>query len=484
MKSYLAACTAVAFMFGLSACSVNPATGKQSFTGLMSPEKEVQVGQEEHPKVLQQFGGAYDFKTLQIYVNDLGQKLAAVSEMPNLRWTFTILDDPIINAFALPGGYIYISRGLIALAENEAEVAAVLGHEIAHVTARHTAQRYSQSVLTGLGATVLGIVVGGPAGDLANFAGQAYLASYSREHEMEADQIGIRYMTKLGYDPKASASFFRKLAEHTELSARLKGHEHEQGHYNIFASHPDTRLRIQASEKLAQSYGPENDRIARSSFLSQINGLDYGPSVRQGVIEGQAFLHPELRFKFEAPEGFELVNAPAYVAAVHPNKSAMIFDMGPAKHANMAMVRYIDQVWAAKYNPRDLQAITVNGMAGATGVIQLRTNQGVRDIRYVAIQDQGQIFQFRFLSPPELSSAMELPFRRATYSFERLSIQQAQAIRSQKIGLVRVNRGETVFSLAQKMKVDKGPEDWFKVLNREALSDGLQAGETMKIVTH
>lgn len=463
-------------------CSVNPATGERSFTGLMSPEQELRVGKQEHPKILQQFGGAYDHATISRYVDDLGQRLARVSELPILKWTFTVLDDPIINAFALPGGYIYISRGLITLAENEAELAAVLGHEIGHVTARHTAQRYSQSVLTGIGATVLGIVVGGPAGDIANFAGQAYIAGYSRGQELEADKLGIRYMTKLGYDPNASASFFKKLAEHTELQAKMKGQKGQQGHYSIFASHPDTQKRIVASNKIAAKYPADLNLQNRDTYLALIDGLDYGESIKQGFVDGQTFFHPPLRFAFSAPDGFVFENRPSYVAAVHNNGSAMVFQMTRNKHGALPMTRYLSEVWASKYSLRDIQPLQVNGLEAATGVVRLNTKKGVRDIRYLVMADGDEIFMLRFLSPPKLTQQMELPFRRATYSFKRLSRQEAQSMRGYRIGLHRAHNHDTLASLAERMRVHKYQEDWLKVLNKEALKDGLQAGETLKII--
>lgn len=482
MKSLVLLGSLILLSLSVSGCSVNPATGQQSFTGLMSSEKELQVGKEEHPKILKQFGGAYDHAAVTQYVNDLGQRLAKQSEMPDLKWTFTVLDDPIINAFALPGGFIYISRGLISLAENEAELAAVLGHEIGHVTGRHTAQRYSKSVLAGIGSTVLGIVVGGPAGDIANMASQAYLASYGRGHEMEADMLGMRYMTKLGYNPKASASFFKKLAEHSELEARMQGKEGEQGHYSIFASHPDTKSRIVASEKIAQKYPSDLDLINRKTYLSMIDGLDYGSSVKQGIIDGQTFIHPDLRMEFTVPEGFEIINKPTYIAATHKNGSAMVFEMGRSDHGRLPMTRYLTEIWANKYNMRGVQPLDINRLEAATGVVRLNTKKGVRDIRYLAIADGDQIFRFRFLTPTDLTKKMEVPFRQTTYSFKRLSYRQAKAIKGFHIDLHRAGRRDTIAGLAKRMKVEKFQENWLKVLNKETLANGLQAGETLKLI--
>jgi len=482
MKRIFAIASLILLIASVSGCSVNPATGKQSFTGLMSQEKELEVGKNEHPKILRQFGGAFDHQTISRYVDDLGQRLAAVSELPKLKWTFTVLDDPIINAFALPGGYIYISRGLMGLAENEAELAAVLGHEIGHVTARHSAQRYSQSVLTGVGATILGVVIGGPAGDLAGYAGQAYLASYSRDHEMEADSLGIRYMVKLGYDPKAAATFFKKLAQHTELEARMKGQKGQQSHYSIFASHPDTMKRIQATTALAKKYPPSIDLLNRKTYLALIDGLAYGESIKQGVIQGQKFIHPDLRIEFTAPADFTYINKPSYVAATHKNGSAMIFDMGKKGHGKMPIDRYLVEVWTSKYNLKNVQRVDINGLNGATGIVRIKTKEGVRDIRYLAIADGDDIFQFRFLTPTDLTQKMELPFRHSTYSFRRLSHREAKKIMGLYIDLHRAGGRDTIGSIAKRMKVKKFQEDWLKVLNKEALKDGLQPGETLKVV--
>ena len=483
MKAITTFFTLSLLAFATSGCSVNPATGEQSFTGLMSEQQELKVGKQEHPKILKQFGGAYDHQAVTQYVDDLGQRLAKVSELPTLKWTFTVLDDPIINAFALPGGYIYISRGLINLAESEAELAAVLGHEIGHVTARHTAQRYSNSVLAGVGSTILGIVVGGPAGDLANFASQAALASYGRGHEMEADKLGIRYMTKLGYDPKAASTFFKKLAAHTELTARMKGEKGQQGHYSIFASHPDTQKRVEATTQLAKNYPPNINQTNRQVFLSLLDGVEYGTSVKQGITDGRTFIHPDLRMEFTVPEEFTIVNKPTYVAATHKNGSAMVFGMGRKDHGRLPMTRYLSEIWANKYNLRDLQPLEINRLEAATGTTRIKNKKGqIRDVRFLSIADGDDIFRFQFITPTNLTKQMELPFRHATYSFRRLSYREAKAVRGFQIGLHRVGRGDTISSLSSRMKVEKFKEDWFRVLNQETLKDGLQIGETVKLV--
>ena len=179
----------------VAGCSVNPATGRQSFTGCLSEADERQIGAENHPVILQEFGGAYDDPQLQAYVNSIGQKLASTSDRPNVKYTFTVLDSPVVNAFAVPGGYIYVTRGLMALANNEAELAGVLSHEIGHIAAKHTNERYCRALVAQLGIFGLGAATGSSAvAEAANLGAALYLQSYSRDQEFEADLLGVRYL--------------------------------------------------------------------------------------------------------------------------------------------------------------------------------------------------------------------------------------------------------------------------------------------------
>ena len=226
----------------LAACSVNPATGERNFTAFMSPEDELRVGREEHPKVVEQFGGVYNDPKVAAYVDRVGQNLVRVSELPEVDFTFTVLDDDIVNAFALPGGYVYISRGLLGLANSEAELAGVLGHEIGHVTGRHSAQRYSQSVLAGIGTVGVSILssvfLGTTAvGDAVGQGANVYLQGFSREHEFEADTLGVRYLSRTGYETSAMASFLASLQAFSALEAKVSGLPDPASRYNIM-SHP------------------------------------------------------------------------------------------------------------------------------------------------------------------------------------------------------------------------------------------------------
>ncbi|MEH6755150.1 MAG: M48 family metalloprotease [Alphaproteobacteria bacterium] len=272
-----------AFALLLTACSVNPATGERDFTAFMSPEKEVEVGREQHPKIIEQFGGVYDDPKVTAYVNRVGQSLARVSELPDLQFTFTVLNDDIVNAFALPGGFVYISRGLLGLANTEAELAGVLGHEIGHVTGRHSAQRYSTSVLAqglSVGAGILGSVFLGTSeiGQAVGQGSSVYLQSFSREHEFEADTLGVRYLARAGYSTDAMASFLASLQAYSALEAKVSGLPDPASRYNIMSTHPRTQDRVVAATRAANIQQVPNPQIGNRDYLNAINGIVFGDS--------------------------------------------------------------------------------------------------------------------------------------------------------------------------------------------------------------
>jgi len=472
-----------------SGCSTNKATGEQSFTAFMSEEDEKRVGGEEHPKILAQFGGEYKNDKLASYVTRVGKKIAAVSEVPNLPYRFTVLNDEKVNAFALPGGYVYITRGLLALAENEAEMAGVLAHEVGHITARHTAQRYSTALATNIGLTVLGVlgsVAGLPGGinQVVSLGANAAVQGYSRSQELQADMLGVRYMSRVGYSPDGMTTFFKKLSAHTKLEARMEGRGGVE--YNIMSTHPRTEDRIIQAINLANAKTVSNPRVASAEFLDHIDGMVFGDDPEQGVRKGRVFVHPSLRFRFEVPPGFVMLNSPSNLTALGPDKSRIVFDMADPEKAPQvsSLSRYLTTDYGKGLSIRGTDQLRINGLDSVTGASQLQTRDGTRDIRLVVIRgDQDQIFRFAFITPPERTKALAVDLRRTTYSFRRISSAEAAAIKPAHIKLIEVRRGDTIESLASQMSVQKYKEEWLRVLN--ALPEGarLKPGQIIKLVS-
>ena len=480
-----------------SACTqvVNPATGKSEFTA-MSPEKERAVGKEQHPQILQQFGGNYSDAELQAYITEIGNRLQAVSELPDEKFTFTLLNSDVVNAFALPGGYVYISRGLMALAENEAEVAGVLAHEIGHVTARHSAQRYSRGVLAQggvtLGAILAGVFGGGNLAKTVQQVGatgaQAYLAGYSRENEFQSDQLGVRYLTRAGYDPRAMATFLEKLGRQSELSQKLAGKEGQQDpSTSWFATHPRTPDRVKRAAEEAAAAATEGRRVARDEYLQKIDGMIYGDDPEQGFVRGRQFVHPKLRISFVAPEGFQLQNTPNAVVGGDKSGQGMKFDAG--KMTSTDNVRdYLAREWAKELKIQNLNGINsfdLDGFPAVSAGTSGKTKDGKRvDVGLAAIEiDADTVYRFMFLSPGGANTAQARAAKKTVESFKRLSPEEAASYKPKRIEVVRVGAGDSKARLAARMAVDDLREDQFSVLNGLDVSEQPEAGSLIKLVT-
>ncbi len=471
----------------LTACSVNPATGERDFTAFMLPEDELRVGAEQHPKILEQFGGAYRNAAVTAYVDRIGQRLARVSDLPNLNYTFTVLDDDIVNAFALPGGYIYISRGLLGLANTEAELAGVLGHEIGHVTARHSAQRYSRQVAAGLGTAIIGtlgsVFLGTSSiGDAVGQGAAIHVQSFSREHEFEADTLGIRYLARAGYATDSMASFLASLEAFSSLEARVSGLPDPASRYNIMSTHPRTGARVVAASRSANVQPGANPVTGRDAYLDRIDGIVFGDSENQGLARGRVFIHKPLDFLFEVPPGFTLFNGAQQVIARESNGALIVFDGASGDHRG-TMSDYLTRVWARNARLSNVERLAVNGMDAATGATRITNSNGTFDARLVALRHpSGRIYRFMFLTPPARTAALNTDLRRTIFSFRELTTADRARFAPWHIETVTVRRGDTAESLSRNMPLDGPRDEWFRVLN--GLAPGAQpvAGQTVKIV--
>ncbi len=465
--------------FLLAGCSTNPATGRPSFTGFMPASQEAAIGAQEHDKIIAQFNGKYDNAKLNQFVQEIGKRLVEHSERQDVQYTFTLLNDDMVNAFAVPGGYIYVTRGLLSIAEDEAEIAAVMAHEMGHITARHSAQQMSQSALLGIGTQIVGIATGNQTiTQVAGLSSQLYLKGYSRSHEFEADTLGIRYTAQEGYDPTAMARFLEKLERNTRFEAEMAGNPALANQFSYFQTHPPTGDRIDRAFNLAAQKPRTGNEIGRTRYLNAIDGTVYGEAPEQGYIRGKDFIHVPLGFRFSVPDGFQLINTPKVVVAKHKNGSQIIFDMGKT---DLPLQNYLVNVWA-KGAPMASppENITINGLKGVTAATRL---QNGHDARLVVVQaGGGEVYRMVFSTPQRLTTSMSEDMRKSSYSLRKLTAQEKASIKPHRIRVITVQAGDTVQSLANNIPTLDYKVERFSVLNGIDPNTPLKAGQKLKTI--
>ena len=477
---------ASAVMLALGACAISPATGRPVLTGMMTTAEEARIGREQYPQVIQAFGGIYADRALQSYISRVGQSLARQTERTDTPCTFTILDSPIVNALSTPGGYVYVTRGLLALADSEAEVAGVLGHELGHITGRHHAQQQSRQTLASIGLAILAATVKVPPALMqgTQLVALSYLASFSREQEYEADQLGARYMARAGYDPHALADFLTTLQAHADLETAMLGRAARAERFDFLATHPTTAARVDSAIAAAKVAIVTNPTVGRDSYLDAIDGMTYGQSGAQGFIRGRVFSHPDLRIRFEVPPEYQLFNTQSAVYALGPGDATIIFDAAPAAEQlqSVTMVQYVSG--AVRPGLPDVTATRINGLEAATGSLNVDTNRGRMELRLAAIRvAPTAIYRFRFLTPTRLLSELGPGNLRTLESFRMLTTAEAAALKPLRIHLVTIKKGQTVDILARKMPFERYQVERFGVLNGIAPNAKLVPGQRVKVVT-
>ncbi|MBI3444583.1 MAG: M48 family metalloprotease [Magnetospirillum sp.] len=468
----------------LSSCQVSPGTGQSNFN-VLSSDDEKKMGAEAHPDILKQFGGAYHDAKVQAYVAGVGQRLAIHTETPGAEFRFTVLNSTIVNAMALPGGYVYVTRGLMALADDEAELAGVIGHEIGHVTGRHTAQRYSQAMAANIATGVLGAVVGAVTGvsgvgDLAQLGAAAYIQGFSRDQESEADQLGIRYMNNSGWNPEYMATFLNKLREESRLEAVLAGRSPDSvDESSMFASHPRTIDRVKDAAA-AVKFTDHKGAVGRDQYLAQIEGLMVGDDPDEGVIRGRVFSHAGLGIRYEVPPGFRLINGAKAVTAVHTDGSMIRFDMG--QEAQSDMTNYLQSQWAKGTRLASIEALDINGMPAATGVTRLNTNKGAMDARLLAIKDGKKTYRFLYLTPPGVTGTHAQEMKTSGLSLRHLAESEKSGMKPLRIRIITAKAGDSVEKLAEQMPYEDNKVLRFRVLNGLTNGEAVTPGQKLKMV--
>jgi predicted Zn-dependent protease len=486
MNRYFSSLVAIAAATSVALGAVAVEKAEAQARGISASDRK--LGAQEHPKILAEFGGAYNGPGVAL-VNKVGKAVAVQSGIASTgsECTVTLLNTTVVNAFAIPGCYVYVTRGLLSIMNDEAELASVLGHEIGHVAARHAQKRQQRSTIAGIGSILAGVFLGGQAAQLANMFGQANVLSFSRSQEYQSDDLGIRYMTAAGYDPYASADMLQSLGEQSQLEARMRGRD-EAAQIPAWArSHPLTNDRVARATAQARTTGLAPGARARNagSYFSAVDGMLYGDDPAQGYAEDSVFAHPTLRLRFEAPQGFFLNNATDAVTMEGPNNLRAQFAGGQlgsggiedyATRVAQAMVGQSQGVQAGR-----MTRTTINGMETAVLPLRASTRGGTVDAQIVAYRwDANTAYHFVTIAPAGRSGSFDGLIR----SFRRLSDSEAAALRPRVVDVVTVRQGDTIRSLADRMAFSNYKLERFLVMNDRDANQALRPGEQVKIVTY
>ena len=463
--------------FIVAGCSVNPVTGKQDFV-VISEDQEIAMGKRYHAQILQQTA-LYQDAELQDYVQRIGDSLSTKSHRPNLFYRFTVLDSPDINAFALPGGYIYINRGLMAYLSSEEELAAVLGHEIGHVTARHSVRQYSQSQLLGILSTAIEMNQGRSAGNLANLASGALLSGYGRDMELEADDLGAQYIAQEGYSPQGMFDVLSVLKDqeiYSKAQAEKRGQE-PRSYHGVFASHPtnDKRLK-EILEKVTNSFSEEQKKIS-GNYLTKIEGMVYGDSEQSGVRRGNEFFHSDLDLYFSSPDNWEIINTPQNLIFTSPKGEAVLQVNLEDLNFRESPKSYMDRIASNHYQGKELN---INGFDGYTAL----SNRSGRIVRLAIIFKEKQMYQFIGYLKEGLDpfNMYDSTFLKIINTFNQLDERGRELSKPLRIKKYIVKEGDTYRDLAEESKIHYNSEDQLRLLNGDFPDNKLVVGESIKLV--
>ncbi len=464
------------------ACATNPATGKRQVS-LMSEAQEISMGQEQDLLVKKEMG-IYNDPALQEYVSNIGLNLARVSERPNLPWHFTVVDVPAINAFALPGGYIYITRGILPFLDNEAELAGVLGHEIGHVTARHAAQQYTRSIGGTIGLAALGILVPAarPFGDLASSGLGLLFLKYGRGDELQADQLGVKYESAGGWDPAGVPGMLSTLGRLDEAQGEKKGVP------NWLSTHPDPLSRVEEItpqvQKVKEAAPNAPYRTDREALLQRVDGLVYGDSPEQGIARGSAFLHPVLKFRIDFPKDWEIMNSPSQVVAKAPNAEIYML-LEPAEQPQGRTMEDVaaNAMGRAGFRLRAGDRTTIDGLEAFIGLYEGELEGlGKVMMRAAHIAYQRDVYMLAGMAGADLFPQAESAILASIRSFKKLSDAEAAAIRPNRIDVYVVRSGDTWQSIADRSGGGVIKASTLAVMNNAQPSSQPPVGMRIKIV--
>ena len=468
--------SAVAATFLLAGC------GESDEAPVTAPERA--AGAEQHPRLLAEFGGAYRGDEA-AWVAKLGDKLAGAAGLAG-QCTFTLVNSDVVNAFAVPGCFIYVTRGLVGIVNSEAELASVLAHELGHIVGNHAERQQKRSLWRGLGVLAVGVITGSER--ITRIVGEAatyFTLRYSRDQEYEADDLGLSWLVKSGYDPHAAADMLAALGRHEQFLARTSGRDAAQGIPEWARTHPLTGNRVERASAAASATGRGPDELPENeaSYLAEVDGLLYGDDPQQGFVLGRRFAHPVMRIAFEAPPGFTLTNSPQAILIEGPDGMRGEFGGGPMPAGGLEAYAsaLLGQILGkAEAQAGEGQRTTVNGVPALFVPVSVATQEGSVALSLAAYSGPGGgAFHFVMVSspattPPEALAAL---FR----SFRLLTAAEAATLKPRRIRVVTAAPGDTLAALAARMASDH-PLDRLLMLNDRSADRPLSPGEKIKIV--
>jgi len=462
----------------LTGCAVNPVSGNRELM-LMSEEQEIAMGKQADPAIIAQYG-LYQDQTLQNFIVEKGQQMAKISHRPDLPYEFKIVDSPIVNAFALPGGFIYFTRGIMAHFNNEAEFAGVLGHEIGHVTARHSAKQYSKQQVAQV-LLIGGMIVSPEFAQFGNEAQQGLgllFLKFGRDNESESDKLGVEYSTEIGYDAKEMAGFFETLNRLSQESGA--------GEIPTFLStHPHPADRFNKVEQMASAVQAEsssaNFKVGRDSYLQMVDGLVYGEDPRQGFVEGNVFYHPELKFQFPFPNGWKLHNSPTQVQVVPENgKALLVFTLSSKSSLNEAAAELVERFGLTVTDQGNTE---VNGYpAIAMTAQQTNNNSSITLLNYL-IQKDGNIYVFLGLSNTVDFNSYKSALSQSMTGFSGLTDQAKLNVKPDRIQVKQIPNNMTLAQAFNHYKIPDSQQRELAVVNGMELNDQLEKGGSIKVLS-
>jgi predicted Zn-dependent protease len=446
---------------------------------------EKRIGAEQHPQLLAEFGGAYRAPEAD-YARRVGDKVAAAAGLEG-QCTFTLVNSDVVNAFAVPGCYIYVTRGLMGIVNSEAELASVLAHEVGHIVAAHNHRQQRRSLWRGLGVWAVGAITGSE--DITRIAGRAaeyFTLRYSRKQEYEADDLGVRYLAAAGYDPWAASDMLGALGRHEQYMGRTRGRDEARAIPEWARTHPLAGNRVERAAQTASATGIADGARPELeiAYLRELDGLLYGDDPAQGFVDGRRFAHPVMRIGFEAPEGFTLTNSPQAILVEGPDGLRGEFGGGPMPPGGLqayaeGLIRALLRGTPAQAGPAE--PARINGLAALLVPVTVQTGQGAVELSIAAYDGGGGgAYHFIMVSPP--AEASRAAIGALFGSFHLLSDEEARSLRPRLIRTFRVGPGETPASIAAHMASDH-PLDHFLMLNGRSPGEALKPGEMVKIVT-